>query len=947
MEVSFLSNKSNYDSTLNLPKTSFKMRADLSKREPVYYKSLIDNDFYGELLNKNKNKPLFILHDGPPYANGEIHLGTALNKILKDFIVKYKNMTGFQAPYVPGWDTHGLPIELKVLKNLKFEGEHDCEALSPLKLRKKCEEYAKSQVEFQKKQFLRLGVVGDFKNSYLTCDRKFEAKQIELFGELVNNNQIYRGLKPVYYCSKCLTALAESEIEYFNDECCSIYVKFKLNDDRGFFSKKGLDKNKIYFLIWTTTAWTLPANVAICLNPKYDYCLVKSCEEFYIIAKELVDSTMDFSKEKDYEILDSFKGSELENLTALNPVSNNISRIILGNHVTLESGTGCVHTAPGHGVEDFEVCKTYEGFEILVVVDKFGKLNEHAGKFCGLTVDEASRKIIEHLNENSGLFAKKVLTHSYPHCWRCKEPVLFRATKQWFCSVKNFQNEAVEALKNVEWIPGWGQNRMKNMILNRSDWCISRQRVWGVPIPAFYCEQCGESVLDGELIKNVAEIFEIYGSNSWFEFETEKFIKGFKCKKCGSGKFRKETDTMDVWFDSGCSQYAVLNSNFGLKFPADLYLEGADQYRGWFQSSLLLAIANGKIPPYRAVCTHGWVVDGQGRKMSKSLSNGVAPEKIVEEYGSEILRLWVASSNYHDDIKISTEILKRLAETYRKIRNTARFMLANISDFDPDVDFVETKNLQNIDKFAILKLNNLIEDVKKAYSEFEFYVAYHAIQNFCIVTMSNFYLDIVKDRLYCDLKDGLSRRSVQTTIFIILNSLVKLIAPIVSFTAEEIWRIMPHKNSDNVKSVFFNSMSEVVNLNLEKDFIENWGFIEKLRNAVQKALEVERSKKAIGSSLESGILIFCENEEVYSLVCRFSLNELKSLFLVSSVEVKRGNEGSYNFENLGIGLSVFKPAGEKCERCWNYDVSVGKNLNFKTICDRCVSVVENFGIKGE
>lgn len=916
------------------------MRANLSKREPEFYKKWSEGEFYRKVLEKNKDKPLYVLHDGPPYANGKIHLGTALNKILKDFIVKQKNMSGFKAAFVPGWDTHGLPIELKALKAKNVDNRN----LSPVELRKVCREYASHYVDVQREQFESLGVIGDFKNPYLTFSRNFEARQIEVFAKMTRNGQIYRGLKPVYYCCKCLTALAESEIEYFNDECDSIYVKFKVSDDGGFFAGRNFDKNKISFIIWTTTTWTLPANVAICLSPRFEYCLVEVADEFFVVAKNLVESTMQAANIDDYRIVDSFSGSLLENFTTIHPFLNRKSKIILGNHVTLESGTGCVHTAPGHGVEDFEICRKYDDLPIVVVVDEHGKLTEEAGEFAGLDLNEANKKILEVLRKNSSLFASLKIEHSYPHCWRCKEPVLFRATKQWFCSIKGFKGAAIDSLKGVEWIPSWGETRMENMIADRSDWCISRQRVWGVPIPAFYCEDCGECVLNEELVLNVARVFEQLGSDSWFEKDADYFTKGFRCEKCGSSRFRKETDIMDVWFDSGCSHAAVLNSSSDLHWPADLYLEGADQYRGWFQSSLITAVATKKSPPYKAVCTHGWVVDGNGRKMSKSLANGVAPDKIVSSYGAEILRLWVASADYHSDIRISDEILKQLTETYRKIRNTARFMLANVGDFNVKTDFVGLDELFEIDRLVLHKLNDIIKTCRKAYEKFEFFTIYRAVYGFCVVDLSNFYLDIVKDRLYCDAKKSLSRRAVQTALFLILDSLIKIIAPIVSFTAEEVWSLMPHRDEDDCDSVFFNEMNHEIELKLDEDFLRRWSAIEKVADAVKKVLEIERENKKIGSSLESKLIIFCESDEAHDLISAFSVVDLKALFLVSGVEIRKQAGGEHNFKNLGISLSVQQPDGNKCERCWGYDESVGKNSKYETLCERCAEVVEKFEI---
>ena len=670
----------NYDDSLNLPKTKFSMRGNLPKREPELFKRLEEEKIYEKLIEKNKDKKLYILHDGPPYANGDIHLGTALNKILKDFIIRQKNMCGFKAPFVPGWDTHGLPIELKTLK----AAGKDKNKLSAIEIREMCKEYALKYINVQREQFKNLGVIGDFKNPYVTFNKEFEAKQIEVFGDMLEKGYIYKGLKPVYCCSTCKTALAESEIEYENDECYSIYVNFKVINDNGFFEKIGIEKDKVYFVIWTTTAWTIPANVAICLSKKFQYAIVKAQDKYYIIAEDLVENCMKEASIDDYEIIKSFTGENFENMTAKHPFIERESLIINGDHVTLESGTGCVHTAPGHGVEDFEVCKKYKDIPIKVVIDDEGKMNEEAYEFNGLNVEDANVRIVERLKEVNALFAAKTIKHNYPHCWRCKEPILFRATMQWFCSVEKFKNTALEEVKKVKWIPSWGENRITNMIQDRSDWCISRQRVWGVPIPILYCKDCKKYIVDKDVMKKIVDMFKTYGADCWFSKDAKEFLpENFSCKDCGCHEFTKETDIMDVWFDSGCTHVAVLKTNKELNWPADLYLEGADQYRGWFQSSLLTSVAFEGKSPYKSVCTHGWVVDGEGRKMSKSLANGVKPEKILSQYGADILRLWVASSDYHNDIRISHDILKQLTESYRKIRNTARFILGNIWDFDP------------------------------------------------------------------------------------------------------------------------------------------------------------------------------------------------------------------------------------------------------------------------
>lgn len=925
-----------YNTTLNLPKTEFPMRGNLPTREPELFERFDKERLYYNVIEKNKGKPLYILHDGPPYANGEIHLGTALNKVLKDFIIKQKNMSGFKAPFVPGFDTHGLPIELKALKAAGADKNN----ISDVDLRNMCKDFAIGHVEQQKKQFKSLGVVGDYENPYLTLNKEFEARQIEVFGKMAEKDFIYRGLKPVYWCAECGTALAEAEIEYSEDKCYSIYVKFQVNDDKGFFAKYGIDKSRVYFVIWTTTTWTLPSNVAICLGPKYEYTVVKNGEEYYVIAKDLVEETMSAASIENYETIGSFKGKDLEYISVKHPFLDRESVVINGDHVTLESGTGCVHTAPGHGIEDFEVCQKYSDIPIVVAVDNNGKLTDEAGEFAGLTTEESNKAIVQKMDKTGNLLAVKKISHSYPHCWRCKQPILFRATEQWFCSIDGFKKAALEEVKNVNWIPSWGQGRIENMIKDRSDWCISRQRVWGVPIPILYCKKCRKHIINKESVKYIADMFRQYGSDAWFTKEPHEFLpEDFSCPDCGGHDFYKEKDVMDVWFDSGCSHTSVLESYSELRWPADLYLEGADQYRGWFQSSLLTAVATKGKAPYKAVCTHGWVVDGEGRKMSKSLSNGVAPEKIVEKYGADILRLWVASSDYHADIRISPEILKQLTEVYRKIRNTARFILGNISDFDPDKDAVSFDSLHEVDRWALSKLNDLLENAKNYYDNFEFYGLYHSIHNFCVVDMSNFYLDIIKDRLYCELKDGVKRRAAQTAMFIILDAFTRLIAPILSFTSEEIWSAMPHRKSDDVKSVFYNDMYFSVDVNCDEGFYEKWNEIHSIRNVVKKALEEKRAMKVIGSSLDAKVILYCDDNN-YDFVNGVS-NQLSTAFLVSMVEVKRNGEGEYKFDSLGISVDVEKSRGNKCERCWTYSESVGEDHKHPTLCDRCAEVIKN------
>ncbi len=922
-----------YNETLNLPKTDFPMRANLPKRERELFQKIDEEKLYQNIIAKNEGKPRYVLHDGPPYANGDIHLGTALNKILKDIIVKQKNMSGYCAPYVPGWDTHGLPIELKALKASKV----DRSKIAPLDLRKVCADFAKSFVENQKEQFKSLGVIGDYDNPYLTLKSEYEANQILVFGEMAKRNFIYKGLKPVYWCPECDTALAEAEIEYAEDPCYSIYVKFPVNEDNGFFKANGIDKEKVYFVIWTTTTWTLPGNTAICLGPEYEYVLARVQDEYYLMAKELVASAMKDAGIEEYEIVGSFLGKDFESMTANHPFLPRTSLVIVGDHVTLESGTGCVHTAPGHGVDDFEVCQKYEEIPIIVPVDSKGILTEEAGEFCGLSTDDANKAIAKKLEETGLLFAIKKIIHQYPHCWRCKKPILFRATEQWFCSVEGFKDDAIKAIGDVKWIPSWGEDRMKGMVRDRSDWCISRQRVWGVPIPIVYCEECGEPIINDQTIKAISDMFRKEGSDSWFAKEPAEFLPDdLRCPKCGHKGFRKETDIMDVWFDSGVSHATVLGEDI---FPADLYLEGNDQYRGWFQSSLLTSVAFRGKAPYKAVCTHGWVVDGQGRKMSKSLANGVAPEKIIKQYGADILRLWVASSDYHADIRISPEILKQLTEIYRKIRNTARFILGNLFDFDPNTDIVPTDKLYEIDRLALYRLNKLIETVQSAYDKFEFHQIYHAVHNFCVIDMSNFYLDIIKDRLYCDKTDGLSRRAAQTTIYTIIHAFTRLIAPILAFTSEEIWSFLPHTDKEDVRSVLLSDMPTAIYLPDDPEFLKKWENISYLRELAQKALEQKRTDKVIGSSLEAELIVYPQKESFDFWNSVTSI--LSEVCLVSNVLVSQTGEGETKADDGSISISVKKAETQKCERCWSYRETVGSSDKHPTLCKRCVEVLED------
>ncbi len=921
-----------YKSTLNMLKTDFPMRAGLPQREPNFLDKWYEEDIYSKMMERNEGKPLFVLHDGPPYANGGIHLGTAMNKCLKDFIVKYKNMTGFKSPYVPGWDTHGLPTELKARKKAGISSHS---TISDVELRKICREYAEQYLDEQRNQFKRLGVLGEWDNPYVTLTHDFEEEQIKVFSEMAEKGYIYKGLKPVYWCPDCNTALAEAEIEYADDDCYSIYVKFAVKDDKGILKAAGADLSKTYFVIWTTTTWTLPGNLAICLGPRFDYALIKCGDEYFVMAKELCDGAMaEYGKE--YEIIAEFKGADLEYITCQHPFLDRESLVINGEHVTLESGTGCVHTAPGFGVEDFDVCNNYDEIGITVPVDSKGLLTAEAGQFEGLTTDEANKQIAIFLEEHGNLFAMKKIVHQYPHCWRCKQPILFRATSQWFCSVEDFKEEACKAADGVKWYPAWGLDRLKNMIRERKDWCISRQRKWGVPIPVFYCDNCGKEIIDKALMDNVSAVFGKEGSDAWYAHESDYFIpEGYKCPHCGESKgFSKEKDIMDVWFDSGSSHRAVCKNRPYLHWPADVYLEGADQFRGWFQSSMLTSVATTGKAPYKEVITHGWVVDGKGRQMHKSLGNGIAPEEVINKYGADILRLWVASSDYHADVRISPDILKQLSEIYRKIRNTSRFILGNISDFDPDKDSVDESELEEIDKWALCALDKLIDYTKENYEKYEYHTIFHALHNFCVIDMSNFYLDVLKDRLYVERADSKTRRAAQTTMYKILDALTLLITPILAFTADEIWASMPHDASRDARSPLLNDMPEAKGL--YKDLAAKWDRIHAVRDDVNKALEEARNNKLIGKPLESKIKLFAQGELLEFLGENKAV--LPASFIVSQVEVSEG-EGDFKGEVEGLSVTVCKADGQKCQRCWSYSETVGTVEGNDEICARCAAIL--------
>ena len=920
----------NYNDTIHKMQTPFEMRAGLPKKEPKMLEDWEQNHVYEQMIKNNEGKPQYILHDGPPYANGNIHMGTALNKIIKDIIIRYKNMSGFQAPYVPGYDTHGLPIELKALSSL---GDKKA-GVSKLELRQICKEFATEHIGVMNEQFKRLGVQGDFENPYLTLSPEFEARQVEIFGEMAKKGYIYKGMKAVYWCPEDRTALAEAEIEYAEDECDSIYVRFKLTDDpNGVLAKHNIPLDKAWIVIWTTTTWTLPANVATCLNPNLEYAFVKIGDAYHIMARELVESTMKGCHIDEYEVLpETVLGSELELMQYQHPFLDRKGLVILGDHVTLEGGTGCVHTAPGHGVEDFEVCVNhYPQVPVVVPVDDAGRLTAEAGeKFAGLKVWDANKVILEHIKESGHLMGVQHITHQYPHCWRCHHPIIFRATEQWFCSIDAFKEDVYKAIDSVHWQPAWGHDRMAGMVRDRSDWCISRQRVWGVPIPVFYCKKCGKYHITDASIKAVSDLFRKEGSDAWYKYDANDILPKTEVCECGASDWEKDPDIMDVWFDSGSTWSAVCRERPELRWPVDMYMEGADQFRGWFQSSLLTSVATQGVAPYREVLCHGWVVDAQGKQMHKSAGNGMEPSEIIRDYGADIIRLWVASSDYTVDVRAGKEIFRQLSEAYRKMRNTARFMLGNISDFDPAKDMVDNDQLFEIDRWALEACNKLTATMRDAYEHYDFSRAYHALYNFCVIDMSNFYMDVIKDRLYC--ADDHARRCAQTALYRILIDFTKLLAPILCFTSQEIWSYIP--KLDGMKDyVVFEQMPEA-KAAADEAFEAKWDRIMAIRDDVKKVLEQARADKVIGSALEAGLTLYC-SKEVYDFLNAIPMDELADLFIVSHVDLVEG-EGGVKGLVEGLGVSAAHAAGNKCLRCWKYETTVGED----GLCPRCAKVLK-------
>ena len=926
-----------FNATLNLPKTDFPMRAGLPAREPEMLKRWEELDVYNEMLKKNEGKPRFNLHDGPPFSNGPIHMGHALNKAIKDFITRSYAMRGYYTPYIPGWDNHGMPIESAIIKEQKLNHK----AMSVADFRSACEAYAEKYIGIQMEGFKRLGVIGDWEHPYKTMNKGFEADEVRIFGKMYKNGHIYKGLKPVYWCAKDETALAEAEIEYQDDPCTTVYVKFPMNDDLG---KLGhLDKSKLFFVIWTTTIWTLPGNLAIALHPDESYAIVKAPNgEMYIMAEALTEKVMNIGGFDSFEILECHPGSFYENMLADHPFLPKTSRLLLADYVTMDSGTGCVHTAPGFGADDYLTCMRY-GMEMVVPVDDQGRHTDYAGKYAGMSTEESNPVILADMKESGVLFASEDIIHSYPHCWRCKSPIIFRATPQWFCSVDSFKDEAIRACEDVRWLPAWGKERMGAMIRERADWCISRQRRWGLPIPVFYCEDCKKPVCTDESIESVAAIFEEKGSNAWFEMEAAELLpQGFKCPHCGGVHFFKETDTLDGWFDSGSTHYAAMQRDQGF-WPADMYMEGGDQYRGWFQSSLLVAVgALGKGAPYKECLTHGWTVDGEGRAMHKSLGNGVDPADIVKEFGADMVRLWAGSADYHVDVRCSKEIFKQLSQNYLKFRNTARYCLGNLNGFDAN-NLVAPEDMLPLDRWAITKLNALIEKVEDAYKDYEFHVVSHAVNDFCVVELSSFYLDIIKDRLYCEEKDGLKRRSAQTALYLILDTMTKLFAPILAFTCDEIWLAMPHREGDDVRNVVFNTMNKpFTEYALSAEELAKWDTLISVRGDVNGVLEAARGAKRIGKSLEAAVTLTVKDQAAKEAVEAISDMDLRDLFIVSSCLIAEDEVQDdaavtgVGSSNPGLHIAVKEAPGVKCPRCWMHSLDAQPETG---LCPRCAAVV--------
>lgn len=925
--------------TVNLPKTDFAQKANLGQSEPARLKKWQDADLYNQILKARAGKPKFILHDGPPYANADIHIGTALNKILKDFVVKSRSMMGFEAPYVPGYDCHGLPIENYVERKLKEKGKNK-DDIPTNSFRRICREHASTAMNNQTRDFKRLGILGEWDTPYLTMSNEYEAETARLFGKYVERGYVYRGARPVYWDVYDQTALAEAEVEYADVVSPSVYVKFPLKSDPALIDASLAGKN-VKCVIWTTTPWTLPANLGISVNPRFDYSAIEVGDEVLIIASELVASVAEKAGFDGTKELARFKGDKLDKLEAQHPWIDRTSLLMLGDHVTLgddsadeegkksgkTAGTGLVHTAPGHGTDDFYIGQRH-GLPAYCPVNAKGVFTDEVEHFAGEFVFKANPKIVEFARENGSLLFHENYTHRYPHGWRSHKPVIYRATPQWFIAMdnqgdKSLRTQALREVEKVKWHPAWGEGRMANMIKGRPDWCVSRQRVWGVPIVAFHCTSCEHCVIDAKLIYHVADIFAQETADAWYNREAAELLpEGYKCSECGNNEFTKETDILDVWFDSGSSSVAVLETRGDmLRFPADVYLEGGDQYRGWFNSSLMCGIAAHDQAPYKQIVTHGWVVDGEGKKQSKSLGNVTAPQEIINKSGAEILRLWAAAVDYTEDVRCSDEILSRVTDAYRKFRNTARYMLGNLDGFDPATHTVSESEMLEVDLWALAALDEVTKVVLKSYQDFDFQAAYAALYNFCTVTLSARYLDIIKDRLYIYAPVSLERRSAQTAMYKIVDSLSRLLAPILTFTSDEVWENMPKQEVASVHLAEFPAISEADNTAL----LGRWEKIYSIRDEVLKALEAARGEKKIGSSLDAKVILTTDAETTRFLLDHFT--ELRYIFIVSQVEVHEGS---------GLAVSIEKADGEKCERCWNYSTKVGEFEKYPTVCERCI-----------
>ncbi|MBN1830473.1 MAG: isoleucine--tRNA ligase [Deltaproteobacteria bacterium] len=926
-----------YKKTLNLPKTDFPMKGNLTKKEPEILDKWDKENLYHTIRHTSKGRKHYMLHDGPPYANGHIHMGHAFNKILKDIIIKSKQMAGFDAPYVPGWDCHGLPIEHNVDVELGDQKSH----MSQAEIRRHCRKYAEKYVDVQRNEFKRLGVLGEWENPYLTMDFSYQATIVREFGKFALNGALVKSKKPIYWCTSCRTALAEAEVEYEEHTSPSIFVKFPMisNLSDEYPALKG--KN-VFIVIWTTTPWTIPANLAIALHPDLDYVAVDiGANQVMVMARGLMEICLDTFGIDTYEVVTELDAKKLEHLRAKHPLYERESLIVLASYVTLESGTGCVHTAPGHGREDYETGLQY-GLDIYSPVDDAGRFTEEVQFFAGLDVVAANRVINEKLSDVGLLLKEQEISHEYPHCWRCKNPVIFRSTEQWFISMDKtgLRKAALQKIKEVSWIPEWGRDRIYGMIEKRPDWCISRQRSWGIPITLFFCEECGGTVISQEIIDHVSGIIEQKGADVWFTESAETLLPpGTACPQCGARRFVKETDILDVWFDSGTSYAAVMEQRENLDSPSDLYLEGSDQHRGWFHSSLLCALGTRGEAPYRSVLTHGFVVDGKGRAMHKSIGNVISPETLIQKYGAEIVRLWVAGEDYTDNIRLSEEILQRLTEAYRRIRNTCRYLLGNLSDFDPDRDRVPYEKMEELDRWALHRLQEMNELILRAYENFEFHLVYHNLHNFCVLDLSSFYLDIIKDRLYVTSQKSTARRSAQTALNEILQVLVRLMAPVLSFTADEIWQYL--KDDSRASNVHADLFIPVKQEYRDPELGERWNEIMKVRKEVTKALEIARKDKVIGHSLDASVVLGLSDEWTDKLGPY--RDQLRSLFIVSSVDIVPINdleEGSKAEGLEGLKIRVAPSEDEKCERCWVHDSTTGDDDRHPTICRRCLNALE-------